>query len=83
MRPGRCWAVASSGSWLAAAPRYRQTATTIAPHRRLGRRPRRVRTGASTAAPRKERVAIQLPCTVRELSEAAGVPAMRDSCEFL
>jgi len=46
-----------------------------APHRRLGRRPRRVSTGASTAAPRKERVTIQLPCTVRELSEAAGVPA--------
>ncbi len=33
------------------------------------------RTGASTAAPRKERVTVQLPCTVRELSEAAGVPA--------
>jgi translation initiation factor IF-2 len=45
------------------------------PHRRLGRRPRRVATGLSTAAPRKERVTIQLPCTVRELSEAAGVPA--------
>jgi translation initiation factor IF-2 len=45
------------------------------PHRRLGRRPRRISTGASTAAPRKERVVIQLPCTVRELSEAAGVPA--------
>jgi len=45
------------------------------PHRRLGRRPRRIATGASTAAPRKERVAVQLPCTVRELSEAAGVPA--------
>ncbi len=44
------------------------------PHRRLGRRPRRVPTGASTAAPRKERVTIQLPCKVRELSEAAGVP---------
>ncbi|HEX4415943.1 MAG TPA: translation initiation factor IF-2 [Lacipirellulaceae bacterium] len=46
-----------------------------APHRRLGRRPRRIATGASTAAPRKERVSVQLPCTVRELSEAAGVPA--------
>ncbi|MCC7474380.1 MAG: translation initiation factor IF-2 [Pirellulales bacterium] len=43
--------------------------------RRLGRKPRRVSTGASTAAPRKERVTVQLPCTVRELSEAAGVPA--------
>jgi len=44
-------------------------------HRRLGRRPRRMPTGSSTAAPRKERVTVQLPCTVRELSEAAGVPA--------
>jgi translation initiation factor IF-2 len=44
-------------------------------HRRLSRRNRRVVTGTSTAAPRKERVMIQLPCTVRELSEAAGVPA--------
>jgi translation initiation factor IF-2 len=48
---------------------------TTAPQRRLARRQRRVSTGASTAAPRKDRVAIQLPCTVRELSEAAGVPA--------
>ncbi len=46
-----------------------------------GRGPRRTirrtsrRSGASTAAPRKERVSVQLPCTVRDLSEAAGVPA--------
>jgi translation initiation factor IF-2 len=39
------------------------------------RQQRRTSTGASTAAPRKERVTIQLPCTVRELSEAAGVGA--------
>jgi translation initiation factor IF-2 len=45
------------------------------PHRSLARRQRRVATGASTAAPRKERVTVQLPCSVRELSEAAGVPA--------
>ena len=43
------------------------------------RSPRRIhrtkkRSGASTAAPRKERISIQLPCTVRELSAAAGVP---------
>ena len=44
-------------------------------HRSLARRHRRVATGASTAAPRKERVTVQLPCTIRELSEAAGVPA--------
>jgi len=46
------------------------------PQRSLSRRQRRsAPTGASTAAPRKERVTVQLPCTVRELSEAAGVPA--------
>ncbi|WP_442484239.1 translation initiation factor IF-2 [Aeoliella sp. SH292] len=35
------------------------------------------RSGASTAAPRKERVTLELPCTVRDLSEAAGIPAMQ------
>ncbi len=40
---------------------------------RQTRRPRRK--GVSTAAPRKDKIAVQLPCTVRELSEAAGVPA--------
>ncbi len=45
------------------------------PQRSLARRQRRTSAGASTAAPRRERVTIQLPCTVRELSEAAGVPA--------
>src|SRR5262245_7743830 len=59
----------------------RRTAPTIdgeeRPQRSIGRRQRRiVGTGASTAAPRKEKVVVQLPCTVRELSEAAGVPAM-------
>ena len=33
------------------------------------------RSGVSTAAPRKDKVSLQLPCTVRELSEAAGIPA--------
>lgn len=32
---------------------------------------------ANTAAPRKEAVVLQLPCTVREFSEAAGVPAIK------
>lgn len=42
----------------------------------FGRRPRRPKkTGANTAAPRKDHVSVQLPCTVRTLSEAAGVPA--------
>ncbi|MFV2066282.1 MAG: translation initiation factor IF-2 [Pirellulales bacterium] len=44
-----------------------------------GRRPmrsRRIRrTGANTAAPRKGKVALQLPCTVRTFSEATGVPS--------
>ncbi|MEM6654689.1 MAG: translation initiation factor IF-2 [Planctomycetota bacterium] len=49
-----------------------------------GRRParpmmrsRRRRSGVNTAAPRKDRVEVQLPCTVRELSEAGGIPAMQ------
>lgn len=43
------------------------------PMRRSYRRSRK--SGVSTAAPRKDKVSLQLPCTVRELSEAAGVPA--------
>ena len=38
-------------------------------------RPKR-RSGASSTVPRKERISIQLPCTVRELSAAAGVPGI-------
>jgi translation initiation factor IF-2 len=58
----------------------RRSVTTIdgeeRPQRSLARRQKRhVPTGASTAAPRKEKVTVQLPCTVRELSEAAGIPA--------
>jgi len=45
----------------------------VRPGRRLARQKRRA-TGVSTAAPRKERVTVQLPCSVRELSAAAGVP---------
>ncbi len=33
------------------------------------------RSGANTAAPRKEKVAVELPCSVRDFSEATGVPA--------
>lgn len=49
---------------------------------RSAMRPRRImrrtrRSGLNTAAPRKERIAVQLPCTVKELSEAAGVPAVQ------
>ncbi len=38
-------------------------------------RRRQKRSGTNTAAPRKEHVTIQLPCSVRELSEAAGIQA--------
>jgi translation initiation factor IF-2 len=43
------------------------------------RRGRRRKTGktANTAAPRKEKVTLQLPCTVRTFSEAAGVSAVQ------
>jgi translation initiation factor IF-2 len=44
-----------------------------APARSFNRRQKRA--GANTAAPRKEHVTIQLPCSVRELSEAAGIQA--------
>ncbi|MCG8585382.1 MAG: translation initiation factor IF-2 N-terminal domain-containing protein, partial [Pirellulales bacterium] len=45
------------------------------PMRRRG--PRRIkRTGANTAAPRKGKVTLELPCTVRTFSEAVGVPSM-------
>ena len=33
------------------------------------------RTGANTAAPRRENISVELPCTVRSFSEALGVPA--------
>jgi translation initiation factor IF-2 len=39
------------------------------------RRTRIKRTGTNTAAPRKDSVVVQLPCTVRTFSEALGVPA--------
>lgn len=39
------------------------------------RRHQRRRSGVNTAAPRKEAVTLELPCTVRTFSEAAGVPA--------
>ena len=38
---------------------------------------RRRKSGINTAAPRKDSVVLQLPCTVREFSEAAGVPAIQ------
>ncbi len=41
----------------------------------LRRRTHIKRTGTNTAAPRRENVTIELPCTVRSFSEAIGVPA--------
>ena len=41
----------------------------------LRRRTRIRRTGTNTAAPRRENVAVELPCTVRSFSESIGVPA--------
>ena len=35
------------------------------------------RTGTNTAAPRKSKVMLELPCTVRSFSEAIGVPAQQ------
>ena len=59
----------------------RQLGRQRQPQRRgsMENRPRRFRrtrrSGVNSAAPRKNKVSLQLPCTVRELSEAAGVPA--------
>lgn len=40
-----------------------------------GRRRRTIkRKGTNTAAPRKDKIQLELPCTVRSFSEAAGVP---------
>ena len=36
-----------------------------------------IRKGTNTAAPRKEQVVLELPCTIRSFSEAAGVPSGR------
>ena len=43
------------------------------------RRPRTLtrRGNSNTAAPRKDAIALELPCTVRTFSEAAGVPATK------
>ncbi len=47
--------------------------------RPMHHRGRRHRSGpaTNTAAPRKDEIELQLPCTVREFSEAAGVPAVK------
>jgi translation initiation factor IF-2 len=45
--------------------------------RPYGRSGSRKKSGKNTAAPRKDSVVLQLPCTVREFSEATGVPAIK------
>lgn len=41
------------------------------------RQPRPRRTGTNTAAPRKTKAVLELPCTVRSFSEAVGVPVQQ------
>jgi translation initiation factor IF-2 len=55
---------------------------TVTPRRTESRRSFARKSGASTAAPRKGSVVLQLPCTVREFSEATGVPAVKAIFEF-
>lgn len=45
--------------------------------RRAARRKTLVRRGTNTAAPRKEKSALELPCSIRSFSEAAGVTAAK------
>ncbi len=42
---------------------------------RKGKRTLTRRRGTNTAAPRKEKIGLELPCSIRSFSEAAGVPA--------
>ena len=44
-------------------------------YQRGGRKPTLRRKGTNTAAPRKEAVVLELPCTIRSFSEAAGIGA--------
>jgi translation initiation factor IF-2 len=48
----------------------------VQPRRRMPARSIK-RTGANTAAPRKHKVMLSLPCTVRTFSEAIGLPAQQ------
>jgi translation initiation factor IF-2 len=48
-----------------------------APVRRRGLTRNRRTTGANTAAPRKGKLTLDLPCTVRSFSETLGVPAQQ------
>ncbi len=54
----------------------RTGAVTTGRESRFGRRTLK-RKGTNTAAPRKEKIQLELPCTVRSFSEAAGVPVVQ------
>ncbi len=49
----------------------------VAPSRPRRPAQRMKRTGANTAAPRKSKVTLEMPCTVRSFSETVGVPAQQ------
>ncbi len=72
---------ASSGIAAARAERRRRgrgTVEAVAEDERRQRGGRRLtRKGTNTAAPRKDNAVLELPCSVRSFSEAAGVPAGR------
>ena len=55
--------------------RDRDGGTAVEDGQRGRRRRTLTRKGTNTAAPRKGKVALSLPCTVRSFSEAAGVPS--------
>ncbi len=63
------------------ATRKVKSTTLVNPREAEPQAPRRRKTlihkGTNTAAPRKGKVALELPCTVRSFSEAAGVSAMQ------
>ena len=63
------------------ATRKVKSTTMINPREMEAQAPRKRKTlihkGTNTAAPRKGKVALELPCTVRSFSEAAGVSAMQ------
>jgi len=59
----------------AAADRRRRTDEEEESPAPVARRTHIRRTGTNTAAPRKGKIIVNMPCTVREFSEAIGVPA--------
>jgi len=65
-----------------ATARRRRAVDEEAPAPRESRRLRRTGT-ASTAAPRKSNVVVQLPCTVRSFAEALGLPAQEVQAKLL